>query len=1090
MAAGIELATAYVSLVAETRDLGRTLERDLQRSGDQAGRRAGSDFADSFTRQTRDIDNDVSRRLGNTGGDEGGEAGRRFSSSFSDRLRGLGDSVGDRLGGAADRIGGMAGDSGGASFLTGFAGQVGSLGAKAGPIGAALAGVAAIGLGAGAVLASAIADGMQQQQSRDLIQARLGTNEETMEKIGKAAGAAFSNAFGESVEANMETAQLAIQSGVLNGEETASEMQPIIEGLQGVTDLMGGEMSDSIRAVSALMKNDLVDSSEEAFDVITRGYQRGGNIGDDLIDSLSEYSAGWKQTGFSAEFALGLINQSMDLGADNTDRAADALREFGRRMVEEGDTIKETLGALDLPVDELFTALSEGGPKGEEAFDRIFDAIRKVEDPLERAALAQAMLGDTAGDFIGTFTQWDPSRAALAFGEVAGAAKDARDVLGQNDDWTRAVNTLTVEADNAKLALAEMAGPYLSQLADWVSTHKPEIIGFFTGLVDGALLAGEGIARFVQGALHVIGPFVAITADGFAAVLDTMAGFTGAAAKVAGALGMDGMSKDLQGATDFLQDYSDKSRQGAGAMIELADSIGSTVIPGLQNMRQDLALSGEQAQDSALMMRALGDEVEMIPDEKRIIIKDNTPERQAELEKLGLTVTKLPDGTFEVTANTEEGQRIVDNFLRENNGKNVDVWVTLRERKASLGIAEDALGPFYDPGTGQGFATGGYFTGRGTGTSDSNLIRISDGEFVTRAAMTKKHRGLLEAINNDQIPAFATGGYFNADAAKSKAQAHNGEPYVYGGLDCSGYLSAVFNAGTGQSVRFVTGSDFEAMGWEPGYDPNGFSIGTDKGVGANGHMAGTLFGVNIESDGSNGIQYGGSADGALDFPFVYHWPGASGGDDPSMEDLDSGRASIVGIDGLQALGKSTGGGGGGGAGGGGASTGGTGGGTSNAKPSGSAVAVFVTNWPSGMRTVEPIQTGNTADESAFAPKTEDPPAAAVEDPNAFSVEDRLRKYGEDVGGIAQAAALETLGLEGTLFDPNHRFWQTGREVAQAFADQQSRNAPADKPAETVDNSVRVEATGLIDQRIIDEIVRRIESMQSRKALRHQGRPFG
>ncbi|MBM4516203.1 hypothetical protein GS432_06435 [Rhodococcus hoagii] len=128
---------------------------------------------------------------------------------------------------------------------------------------------------------------------------------------------------------------------------------------------------------------------------------------------------------------------------------------------------------------------------------------------------------------------------------------------------------------------------------------------------------------------------------------------------------------------------------------------------------------------------------------------------------------------------------------------------------------------------------------------------------------------------NRNVVRFANGGIFDGDAAVAKAKAHNGEPYVYGGRDCSGYLSEVFNAGTGQSVRFVTGSDFEAMGWEPGYDPNGFSIGTDKGVGENGHMAGSLFGVNIESDGSNGIQYGGSADGPLDFPYVYHWPGAS-----------------------------------------------------------------------------------------------------------------------------------------------------------------------------------------------------------------------
>ncbi|NKS02687.1 hypothetical protein GS528_17215, partial [Rhodococcus hoagii] len=94
---------------------------------------------------------------------------------------------------------------------------------------------------------------------------------------------------------------------------------------------------------------------------------------------------------------------------------------------------------------------------------------------------------------------------------------------------------------------------------------------------------------------------------------------------------------------------------------------------------------------------------------------------------------------------------------------------------------------------------------------------------------------------NRNVVRFANGGIFDGDAAVAKAKAHNGEGYVYGGLDCSGYLSEVFNAGTGQSVRFVTGSDFEAMGWEPGYDPNGFSIGTDKGVGENGHMAGSLF---------------------------------------------------------------------------------------------------------------------------------------------------------------------------------------------------------------------------------------------------------
>lgn len=46
------------------------------------------------------------------------------------------------------------------------------------------------------------------------------------------------------------------------------------------------------------------------------------------------------------------------------------------------------------------------------------------------------------------------------------------------------------------------------------------------------------------------------------------------------------------------------------------------------------------------------------------------------------------------------------------------------------------------------FAGGGYFQGAGTRTSDSNLARISDGEFIVNADATAKNRGTLEAINS------------------------------------------------------------------------------------------------------------------------------------------------------------------------------------------------------------------------------------------------------------------------------------------------------------------------------------------------------
>ncbi|MEE6443167.1 MULTISPECIES: phage tail length tape measure family protein [Pseudomonas] len=57
-----------------------------------------------------------------------------------------------------------------------------------------------------------------------------------------------------------------------------------------------------------------------------------------------------------------------------------------------------------------------------------------------------------------------------------------------------------------------------------------------------------------------------------------------------------------------------------------------------------------------------------------------------------------------------------------------------------------------------GFSTGGMFHGAGTGTSDSNLAWISDGEFIVNAAATKRNRALLEAINSNERVSVAGGG--------------------------------------------------------------------------------------------------------------------------------------------------------------------------------------------------------------------------------------------------------------------------------------------------------------------------------------------
>lgn len=103
----------------------------------------------------------------------------------------------------------------------------------------------------------------------------------------------------------------------------------------------------------------------------------------------------------------------------------------------------------------------------------------------------------------------------------------------------------------------------------------------------------------------------------------------------------------------------------------------------------------------------------------------------------------------------------------------------------------------------RGFASGGYVSGPGTGTSDSILARLSNGEFVVRAAAVQRYGvSLLAALNAMRLPAFAAGGLVQpldvrirsglpafADGGLVSATSSGGRPLtlVVGGETISGF---------------------------------------------------------------------------------------------------------------------------------------------------------------------------------------------------------------------------------------------------------------------------------------------------------------
>lgn len=859
--------------------------------------------ADKLGRSAADAGRDVGK-LGRGASDveKVGQSAKRSADDVG-KIGTAAQGAAQKLTGLAGQVSERAGSAGGSSFVSGFSSKLGDLGGKGGPVAASLVGVAAVGLAAGALLARAIQDGMAREAAMDLNQAKLGVDEATMRRIGHAAADAFGNAFGESTEANMDTIRRAMQAGVIDKNASTAGIQATVEGLDTISTLLDGDVASSIKAVSALMTSGLAKDSKHALDIIAAGADGSANKADDLLETVSEYSAGWKQAGFSAEFAMGLIEQATDKGVDNSDRAGDAIREFGRRMYEEAPKIQGAIGELGLPVDELFNKLKAGGTEGEAAFDLIFDAIRRIPDPAERAAVAQQLLGDTAGDFIGTFAQWDPSEASRKFGDVGGAAQKAADTIGGGAQAkiTGALNSISTAGDDLKLALAEGFGPGIERFADWVTDNKPQLIEFFTGLANAALVGAEGILRFVQMSLNAIGPFVAVMGEAIGSTIQGMSNLVGAAGKIADALGMDGMAEDLRGAATGLDDFGAKTRENSGALLDLADKVGLGA-DALGNIRGEVLQAGEAAANSEVMMKALGKAVvQDVPDTKSIVITDNSPETIRNLEALGFKVENTPSG-IKVTAATGEAETIIGDFLSRE--RSMTVWVDIQKRRDELGVPKGVYGPVAMGNNADGSVMAGSFANGKLPNEAliqsprSNLVQWAEPETEGEAfiPMARSKRSRSASILQDVATKFGFGlvkmadGGLLADELEQRAQGIEGAEYVFGGwgdgwnTDCTGAASRLANmAAYGdpeQGGRFATGNAGPALasrGFLDGPGPDGsLRVGwlDDPGGPGGGHAASTLpDGTNVEMGGNRGNgQFGGQAAGADQFPNIMHYP--------------------------------------------------------------------------------------------------------------------------------------------------------------------------------------------------------------------------
>ncbi|WP_148310480.1 phage tail tape measure protein [Nocardia otitidiscaviarum] len=872
-----------------------------------------------------------------------------------------------------------------------FSRALGALNDRVGPAAKQMGGLAAATAGVGGAMAT-VAEAMSREQSVDVLAAQLDATPAMAAEYGRVAGELYKRGLGESF-ADVTQAVGAVESGFATlGFEGEASLDKVTESALNFSRMFGTDIPNTVQTASQLLTNGLAKDSTEAFDLMVTSMSRVPvAMRDELPEIINEYGTHFRGLGFSGEQAFSLLVDYAGQGKWALDKAGDALKEFTLRGSDMSKSSQAAYEAIKLDAQEMSDAIAAGGPRAQDALQRTAQGLLAVEGESERANLAIALFGtpveDLAVDQIPAFL------SALAGGSdsMAGFA-GAADRTGQtlNDNTAGAL-------ERVKRSIQSGLVSGLTDAASWMEQNRGIALGL--GIAVGALGAALITAK--------------VAATGYAVAQGVMAAATGAGtAALAGnslALGAYTIATGVvRGATvawtavQWLLNAALTANPIGLVVVAIAALVAGVVLAyqRSETFREIVKGALDAVTDAALWLwhNALepfvnwwvGNAVKAWEafttlSEKAGEAKDFIVGKFADLVTW---LTGLPGKVTSALSGMWTG--LTDGFKSALNWL-ISAWNNFRlhweftvpviDKKVSFTIDTPDL-PMLAGGGVAGVDRSGRIYGPGSGTSDSILAigadgvptaMVSAGEGVVRkSAMDRGGAELVAALNagwvpplemlRAMLPGLAEGGLAEAQAW---ARRQAGLPYQYGGTgnpswDCSGFMSGIYAVIMGKDPNtrhFTTESDFEALGFKPGLGgATDFSIGVSRGGGGPlSHMAGTLGDLNVES-GSDGVEVGAGAQGAADFPLKWHLPILG---DPGGLTSPGGGASGLG----SGLGGGTGGGGAG-------TTGGTGGGGGSAtRPAGTAVPVWVDNWPSDFGT---SSTGSPSSPSGTSPSSFQP----------------------------------------------------------------------------------------------------------------------
>jgi phage-related minor tail protein len=304
------------------------------------------------------------------------------------------------------------------NFASSAAGHMRNLAAGA----ASLAATGLVALGS-----AAAATFTEMEKSLGKLEAQTGETGEGLKELETSVKNVFTSGFGESIEEVSDAVAKVYQT---MGNLPQDEMESMTKSVFTLSQAFEADVTESTRAAQQLMQQFGV-SSEDAMDMLTTAFQRGGNYTDELLSTVFEYSTVFSNMGYSAEQMMGMFVDGAASGIWSLDKLGDATKESFLQITDGADNTKEAVKELGLNYNQINKDIQSGGDKANGAFIAVMTAISGVEDAAKRNALAVELMGTPIEDLGPQFQSFFAGVGEGMTG-FEGAAEKAADALKDN----------------------------------------------------------------------------------------------------------------------------------------------------------------------------------------------------------------------------------------------------------------------------------------------------------------------------------------------------------------------------------------------------------------------------------------------------------------------------------------------------------------------------------------------------------------------------------------------------------------------------------------------------------------------------------